>query len=98
MSLIENIIRPDVRAMAAYHVPSSDGFVKLDAMENPYMLPEHLRAELGKRLADVAMNRYPVPSYTGLKAKLCAKLGVPTGFDVLLGNGSDELISILAIA
>ena len=98
MSLIENIIRPDVRAIAPYHVPDAAGFVKLDAMENPYTLPPDLRSELGQRLADVAMNRYPVPSYTALKAKLCSKLGVPAGFDVVLGNGSDELISILSIA
>ncbi|HEV7617905.1 MAG TPA: histidinol-phosphate transaminase [Burkholderiaceae bacterium] len=98
MSLIENIIRPDIRALAAYHVPDSTGFVKLDAMENPYMLPDDLRRELGCRLADVAMNRYPVPSYTALKAKICEKLGVPDGFDVMLGNGSDELISIVSIA
>src|SRR4030088_1045386 len=98
MSLIENIIRPDIRALAAYHVPDSTGFVKLDAMENPYMLPGDLRRELGRRLADVAMNRYPVPSYTALKAKICEKLGVPDGFDVVLGNGSDELISIVSIA
>lgn len=98
MSLIENIIRPDVRALSAYHVPDSAGFVKLDAMENPYALPEQLRAELGRRLADVAMNRYPVPSYAELKKKICARLGVPAGFDVVLGNGSDELISIISVA
>ncbi|KIF80343.1 histidinol-phosphate transaminase [Noviherbaspirillum autotrophicum] len=98
MPLIENIIRPDVRALSAYHVPDSAGFVKLDAMENPYTLPEPLRAELGRRLADVAMNRYPVPSYAALKTKICDKLGVPAGFDVVLGNGSDELISIISIA
>ncbi|HJV76168.1 MAG TPA: histidinol-phosphate transaminase [Noviherbaspirillum sp.] len=98
MSLIENIIRPDVRALAAYHVPDAAGFVKLDAMENPYMLPDGLRDELARRLAEVAMNRYPVPSYTALKAKICDKLGVPAGFDVVLGNGSDELITLLSVA
>jgi histidinol-phosphate aminotransferase len=98
MSLIENIIRPDVRALAAYHVPDAGGFVKLDAMENPYTLPEALRSELGRCLADVAMNRYPVPSYAQLKAKICDRLGVPAGFDVILGNGSDELISIVSVA
>jgi len=98
MSLIENIIRPEVRALAAYHVPAADGFVKLDAMENPYTLPDHLRAELGRRLAEVAMNRYPVPSYAELKTKICQRLGVPDGFDVILGNGSDELISIVSVA
>lgn len=98
MSLIENIIRPDIRALAAYHVPESAGFVKLDAMENPYLLPAELRAELGRRLADVALNRYPVPSYAALKEKIRSQLGVPAGFDVVLGNGSDELISMLSIA
>lgn len=98
MSLIEHIIRPEIRALSAYHVPDATGFVKLDAMENPYTLPENLRAELGARLAQVAMNRYPVPSYAQLKAKICATLGVPAGFDVVLGNGSDELISMLSVA
>ncbi len=98
MSLIENIIRPDVRALAAYHVPDSSGFVKLDAMENPYTLPQPLRAELGRRLAEVALNRYPVPSYSTLKSRICARFGVPAGYDVVLGNGSDELIAMLSIA
>lgn len=98
MSLIDNIIRPEVRALAAYHVPDAGGFVKLDAMENPYMLPENLRAELAHRLSEVAMNRYPVPSYSILKEKICSKLGVPAGFDVVLGNGSDELITIVSVA
>ena len=98
MSLIDNIIRPDVLALSAYHVQDAAGCVKLDAMENPYQLPEPLRAELGRRLADVAMNRYPTPSYTALKAAICERLGVPAGHDVVLGNGSDELISMLSVA
>jgi histidinol-phosphate aminotransferase len=98
MSLIDNIIRSDIRAMTGYHVPDSTGFVKLDAMENPYLLPPDLRSELGNRLAEVAMNRYPTPSYTALKAGICDRLGVPDGFGVVLGNGSDELISIISTA
>ena len=98
MSLIDQIIRPDIRALAPYHVQPAEGFLKLDAMENPYQLAAELRAQLGARLADVAMNRYPVPSYTTLKKNICAKLGVPDGFDVVLGNGSDELISMVSVA
>ena len=94
-SLISNTIRSDVRAIKSYHVPDASGFVKLDAMENPYELPPALRQELGERLAAVALNRYP-PSYDALRHKVAAKLGVPAGYEVLLGNGSDELISILA--
>jgi histidinol-phosphate aminotransferase len=97
-NLIANTIRADVRAASSYNVADSSGFIKLDAMENPYPLPEPLRAELGTLLADAALNRYPVPSYDTLKGKLRARLGVPEGYDVILGNGSDELISIVAMA
>jgi histidinol-phosphate aminotransferase len=98
MSVVANIIRADVRALSAYHVPDASGFVKLDAMENPYLLPPELQQKLGERLAALALNRYPVPSYAALKAAICKHMGVPTGFDVVLGNGSDELISIVSVA
>ena len=98
MSLIEEIIRPDVREMSAYPVPDSNGFLKLDAMENPFPLPDNLKARLGSVLAEVALNRYPVPSYRSLKAKIRQHMGIPEGYDVVLGNGSDELISIIALA
>ncbi len=98
MSLIDQLIRPDIRALQPYHVPVADGFLKLDAMENPYQLSAHLRTELGARLADVALNRYPVPTYQALKDRIKATLGVPAGFDVVLGNGSDELIAMISIA
>jgi histidinol-phosphate aminotransferase len=61
-------------------------------------LPAALSAELGRRLADAMLNRYPVASYATVKAGICRHLGVPDGYDVLLGNGSDELISIMAMA
>ena len=98
MPLIDQLIRADIRALQPYHVAAADGFLKLDAMENPYQLPLQLRAQLGARLAEVAMNRYPVPTYQQLKARIKATLGVPAGFDVVLGNGSDELISMISIA
>lgn len=96
--LIAGLIRPLVRGWQAYHVPDAAGMVKLDAMENPYTLPPELQAQLAQRLAAAELNRYPVPSYTRLKQEICARLGVPAGYDVLLGNGSDELISILSVA
>lgn len=94
-NLIANVIREDIRATHAYVVPDASGYIKLDAMENPYELPLELRAELGQRLADTVLNRYPVASYGTLKQKVQDKLGIPAGYDVLLGNGSDELIQIV---
>jgi histidinol-phosphate aminotransferase len=97
-TLIANTIREDVRAGHGYNVPDSSGYIKLDAMENPYELPDPLRRELADRLAGAVLNRYPVPSYSTLKQKICTKLGVPSGYGVILGNGSDEIISIIAMA
>lgn len=92
------VLRPEILAMSGYHVPESSGLVKLDAMENPYRLPVSLREALGRRLAEVAINRYPVPSYTRLKALVRERLGVPAGCELVLGNGSDELITMLSVA
>jgi histidinol-phosphate aminotransferase len=96
--LIANTIREDVRAGHIYNVPDASGYVKLDAMENPYELSNELRQELAHRLSDAVLNRYPVPSYATLKQKVRANLGVPQGYDVILGNGSDEIISIICTA
>jgi histidinol-phosphate aminotransferase len=97
-NLIANTIRADVRAEKSYLVADASGYIKLDAMENPYVLPEALRTELAQRISDVLLNRYPVPSYASIKQRIRDKLGVPAGYDVLLGNGSDEIISIIATA
>lgn len=98
MSLVEKIIRADVRALSAYHVPDASGFLKLDAMENPYTLTPELAQKLAQHLASIELNRYPVPSYTALKTSLAKHFDVPAGFDLVLGNGSDELIAMVSTA
>nr|MBA3478151.1 histidinol-phosphate transaminase [Lautropia sp.] len=94
-SAAARLIRPDLLRMSSYHVPESGGLLKLDAMENPYRLPAELQEALGRRLADVAINRYPVPSYAGLKASIRNCFRVPETAGLVVGNGSDELISML---
>jgi histidinol-phosphate aminotransferase len=96
--LIATRIRQDVQGMHAYAVQDSRGMVKLDAMENPHRLPAGLQKELGERLADVALNRYPGERIDDLKTALAQHAQLPAGFGLMLGNGSDELISLLALA
>ncbi|WP_199544628.1 histidinol-phosphate transaminase [Paraburkholderia kururiensis] len=98
MTTPQDIIRRDVLAMTSYPVPDASGFVKLDAMENPFALPEALAAKLGEHLAAVALNRYPAPRPEALIAKIKRTMNIPAECDVLLGNGSDEIISIVSTA
>jgi histidinol-phosphate aminotransferase len=91
-------IRPDVRAMHAYAVQDALGMVKLDAMENPHSLPAALQAELGQRLGAIALNRYPAGRINDLRDALASYAGLQEGFGLVLGNGSDELISLLSLA
>lgn len=96
--LIATRIRQDVQSMHAYAIQDSRGMVKLDAMENPHRLPPALREELGKRLAAIALNRYPGERIEDLRQALARHAQLPAGFALMLGNGSDELISLLAMA
>jgi len=95
---LSRLIRQDVQSMHAYAVQDATGLIKLDAMENPHRLPPALQAELGQRLGAVALNRYPGPRIDALRAALARQAGLPAGCGLMLGNGSDELIALLAMA
>ncbi len=95
---LKKLIRQDVQSMHAYAIQESAGLVKLDAMENPHRLPAALQAHLGQRLGALALNRYPDGRVNDLRKALADHAGMPEGFDIMLGNGSDELISLLAMA
>jgi len=95
--IIERLVRPEIRALRAYHVPEAGGFVKLDAMENPYAWPEDFKAEWLETLRAVEPNRYPDPQGTELQQALRAAMEIPHEMGLLLGNGSDELIQMLAM-
>lgn len=98
MSRVKKLIRKDVQALSAYHVPSSDGFLKLDAMENPYTWPQVAKQAWADMLQTLPVNRYPDPQAEHVKNGLREVMGISEKFDVMLGNGSDEIIQILAMA
>lgn len=91
-------LRQDVQSMHAYAVQDARGLIKLDAMENPHRLSAELQAELGARLGALALNRYPGQELNVLKQALANHIQMPAGYSLMLGNGSDELISLLAMA
>ncbi|TFY99625.1 histidinol-phosphate transaminase [Ramlibacter rhizophilus] len=95
---LARLIRQDVQSMQAYAVQDATGLLKLDAMENPYGLPPALQAELGRRLGALPLNRYPGERVHALADALAAHAKLPEGCALMLGNGSDELISLIAMA
>lgn len=90
-------VRAEIQALAPYSVHPSSGLVKLDAMENPYGWPESMREEWLDYLRGAAVNRYPDATAAGLKERLREAFQLPATMDILLGNGSDELIQIIQL-
>jgi histidinol-phosphate aminotransferase len=97
-ALIQRWIRPDLQALRAYHVEPPVGLVKLDSMENPYRWPAALRRAWLSRLNRVEINRYPDARAGALCAQARQAFAVPAALDILVGNGSDELLQLLCMA
>jgi len=95
--MVENLVRPEIRALSAYPVGDASGMVKLDAMENPHQWSAELKQAWAEKLQQADINRYPHPQAPKVKAGLRKAMNVPEEFDCLLGNGSDEIIQLLAM-
>ncbi len=82
---IKNIIRPTIKALKPYSSArdefqgATDDMVFLDANENPF---------------ENGVNRYPDPQQGKLKAVLSKIKGIPAK-NILLGNGSDEVLDLV---
>jgi histidinol-phosphate aminotransferase len=96
--VVAAVVRPEIRALTAYAVAKADNLVKLDANESPFPLPGALRAKIAAAIADVAFHRYPDGAAAAVAAALRSLLSLPAGPGLILGNGSDELIQIIALA
>ena len=94
---VDHWVRPAIRELGAYAVPDASGLIKLDAMENPYAWPESLVEQWLATLREVRLNRYPDPASRQLTDTLRRVMQIPDSAAVLLGNGSDELIQIIAL-
>jgi histidinol-phosphate aminotransferase len=82
---IDLIVRENVKGLKPYssardeYVANGTEMVFLDANENPF---------------DNGVNRYPDPQQRNLKSVLALRLGIDTD-QLLLGNGSDEVLDLL---
>jgi histidinol-phosphate aminotransferase len=95
---VKAVIRPKIRALAAYPVAKAVGMIKLDAMENPYGLTAEARAEIAAAVANVRINRYPDGPGDEVKSALRRAFALPDDVALILGNGSDEILQMLTAA
>ncbi len=93
----QKILRDELAELKSYSPATGNYQVRLDANEAPDLLP----AEVKKNLADLASktlwHKYPDAGVTQLK-KTIAKLHGVKSSQVILGVGSDEIITMLLTA
>ena len=97
MKDISALLRPQVKGLRAYHVDEPDVPVKLHANENPFNLSEEIRRIISNEVSALDFNRYPDPECEDLRQLLAERIGVQKE-QLVLGNGSDELIQMIIMA
>lgn len=97
-TLISSIFRKEILSMSAYKVAEAKGFIKLDAMENPYEWPDNIKEKWLDELKACPINRYPDPEAKQLVDVIRETNKISRQSEILLGNGSDEIIQILLMA
>ncbi len=86
-----------IERLKAYKTETSEAKVKLSSNELPYDLPETLKRRIAKAVSEIPFNRYPDPYATRLR-EILAELWQVAPENIVLGNGSDELILNLVLA
>jgi histidinol-phosphate aminotransferase len=94
---IIRLVKPQIRKLAAYHIDETPCRIKLDAMENPFSLPALVQRDIAKAISSASINRYPDPSGKELKKAIASLWGMKPA-NLILGNGSDELIQAILLA
>ncbi|MFW5443324.1 MAG: histidinol-phosphate transaminase [Methylococcaceae bacterium] len=97
-NLLSTIFRNEILNMSAYKVAEAKNLIKLDAMENPYTWPENIKDQWLSVIRDCPINRYPDPEARQLTTVIKKTNEIPGQSEILLGNGSDEIIQLLLMA
>lgn len=90
-------VRPEFRAMQAYHLDLTPCRHKLDQNEVPWDLPRRLKRQVAERLMAADWARYPDFHADALRRDLGRLHGHPWE-GVLVGNGSNELLAVTLTA
>jgi histidinol-phosphate aminotransferase len=92
-----DFVRPNIRAMAGYvpgEQPRDAAFVKLNTNENPYSPSPRVFEAIQGALTGDRLRKYPDPMGLAFRQAAGRVFGVDPEC-VLIGNGSDELLTML---
>lgn len=90
----KNLFANKLSSIEPYNVDMGKYAVRLDANESFVPLKNEIRAKMKAAVDNFDFNRYPDPHASGLKRAFCDYYGLKTQ-NVCVGNGSDEIISLL---
>ena len=95
---LAGLLRPELAELAAYAPPEVPGItVRLDANEAPANRSSAVKEAVASAVSRVALERYPDARARELKSRLAERTGARAE-DLLIGTGSDEVISLLMTA
>ena len=90
-------IRADILAQPAYPKPDiPNHFILLDSAAPSFSLPEDMRRPWADALAEAPLDRTANAAENEVQAALRAALPIPENAQIVLGNGAEELVRLLA--
>ncbi len=93
---ISDLVQPHIRKLEAYtpgHQPSGEEWIKLNTNENPYP-PSPKVTEAIQELAGSTLRLYPDPTSSRLREAVAALHSLDSN-QVIIGNGSDDILNLL---
>ena len=95
---VTDLFHQPIRKLKAYQVQAAEDLIKLDAMESPFGFDPSLLQQWTERLRTVEVNLYPDPHAQRLKERLRKVFEIPNNLEIVVGNGSDELLQLIQLA
>src|SRR5205085_2657161 len=93
---VMDLLRPNVAAMKGYvpgEQPRIPGLIKLNTNENPYPPSPRVVLALESAIKNDRLRLYPDPTASGVRKQAAALYGFEPD-QVLVGNGSDEILTL----
>ncbi|KNF10170.1 histidinol-phosphate aminotransferase HisC [Gottschalkia purinilytica] len=92
--MINSLIKESVKDIKPYIPHDYEHKYKMDANENPYELSENILKNILNEISTLKINRYPDTNSVELRKEISKYIEVDYK-NIVIGNGSDEMISVI---